>query len=739
MKTEIRGTEKGQVSYPVRGLQLFGLCAFAFSQPLFDILSHHADFFAARQSPPIEIILYVVISLCVPPVVLFAVELGSGAVSNSLQRVTRIFFSSLLGTLILLTLVNRVPVLHGYTTIIVASLGGLLLGVSMDRIATVRSFVSVLSVGTILFPIYFLIYTPVSRFLITQDPSVTRVTTSRDTPVVFVIFDALSLAALLDAQGQIDAERYPNFLRLTGNATWFRNATTVATDTEAAVPAILTGRYHRKGLKAIHHDHPDNLFTLLGGSFELDVTEEATYLCPDALRGYKVSEPLLERLQTLFTDLYYVYLHIVLPTDLAVHVPQISGQWGDFGRASATWGVEKGFSSDETRGENGQPGAGSESAPTAKRQTPLNDRGDAFSQFVSRLDGEKRRVLHYFHVNAPHPPFRFLPSGRAYDPGKRIGIDKTWGKTGAIWEGVPEVIDHFYTRYLLQVEFVDGLLGTLIDALESTGLYDQALIIITSDHGHSFRLGGEIRSPNQDNFAEAIMVPLFVKFPDQKIGRTVTQNVQSIDILPTIADVLGISVPWPVDGQSLLRENIEFDGGNQIFYYGKAHNFDASLEFTREAERRAYLRKAEVLKPILVTVRRYGDTGVMDLLNQPVAHLPVSPGSLCALLDKESILNHVDPDRDPLPLHLTGKIDGPEVGQRKPLLAFGFNGIIARVVQSFRVHDTLFFSVLLPERLLRRGDNRLEIFELHPTGVGSEVTLNRVELCGRQQQLASNE
>ena len=59
--------------------------------------------------------------------------------------------------------------------------------------------------------------------------------------MVVILFDEFAGFALNGPDGRIDAARYPNFARLATDATWYRNATTVADYTERAVPALLTG------------------------------------------------------------------------------------------------------------------------------------------------------------------------------------------------------------------------------------------------------------------------------------------------------------------------------------------------------------------------------------------------------------------------------------------------------------------------------------------------------------------
>ena len=97
--------------------------------------------------------------------------------------------------------------------------------------------------------------------------------------VVMFVFDELPTVALLDGQGQVDAELYPNFARVAAMSTWYRNNTSVASFTMQAVPAILTGRLSSSSSADRADD--ENLFTLLAGSYEMHVQEQITRLCPD--------------------------------------------------------------------------------------------------------------------------------------------------------------------------------------------------------------------------------------------------------------------------------------------------------------------------------------------------------------------------------------------------------------------------------------------------------------------------
>ncbi len=100
----------------------------------------------------------------------------------------------------------------------------------------------------------------------------------KDVPIVFLLFDELPLASLLDDRMRIDAELFPNFARLAEDSFWFRNTATVATFTGEALPAILTGSYPDIPASS-DAMYPHNLFTVLGDEYEVVAHEDLPRLC----------------------------------------------------------------------------------------------------------------------------------------------------------------------------------------------------------------------------------------------------------------------------------------------------------------------------------------------------------------------------------------------------------------------------------------------------------------------------
>jgi arylsulfatase A-like enzyme/Flp pilus assembly protein TadD len=124
----------------------------------------------------------------------------------------------------------------------------------------------------------------------------------------------------------------------------------------------------------------------------------------------------------------------------------------------------------------------------------------------------------------------------------------------APYEPAPEFVERYAARpYDGEIASVDRIVGRFLDELKKAGIYDRALVILTSDHGEGLGDHGE-QEHGVFLYREAIRVPLVVKLPlSESRGERVGAPVQLIDILPTVFDVLGLDPPPEAKGTSLLR------------------------------------------------------------------------------------------------------------------------------------------------------------------------------------------
>ena len=127
-----------------------------------------------------------------------------------------------------------------------------------------------------------------------------------------------------------------------------------------------------------------------------------------------------------------------------------------------------------------------------------------------------------------------------------LGLDDdTWGRNRALTTLARQ-------RHILQVQYTDRLVGELMRRMKASGLWDRAAVVITADHGVSFQPGQGRRDVTRQNIGEIGWVPLFVKSPGQQAGNESVEPVQLVDVLPTVADILQVELPWRVQGQSVL-------------------------------------------------------------------------------------------------------------------------------------------------------------------------------------------
>jgi hypothetical protein len=271
-----------------------------------------------------------------------------------------------------------------------------------------------------------------------------------------------------------------------------------------------------------------------------------------------------------------------------------------------------------------------------------------------------------------------------------------------------------YQRHLLQVGYTDAVIGRLLDRLESTGLFDRALVVVVADHGVSFEAGGSRRWVTAENIADIARVPLFLKLPGQRSGDVDLRSVRTIDILPTIADVLDTKLPWPVDGRSLLE--------------GTTRSTTVSVAGREGKSVRASVEKVD--RDQAETVRRNvhwfgeGDDSLFaigehrDLLGRSLRELRVRPSIAARIrFANEGLFADVRTSSRFVPARITGTVEGVEI-------ALAINGRITALTRTFRDQGKLRFSALVPETSFRKGFNQVELLAIE----GTRTTMRLVHL-----------
>jgi arylsulfatase A-like enzyme len=113
-----------------------------------------------------------------------------------------------------------------------------------------------------------------------------------------------------------------------------------------------------------------------------------------------------------------------------------------------------------------------------------------------------------------------------------------------------EVLATYTALYDATINYVDDVLRSLFFRLGELGLADRTIVIITSDHGEEFLEHG--RLTHEQVYDECLRVPLLVVGPAVATGRRIPELVMTVDMTPTILDLLDVPSPGTLAGRSLV-------------------------------------------------------------------------------------------------------------------------------------------------------------------------------------------
>jgi arylsulfatase A-like enzyme len=172
------------------------------------------------------------------------------------------------------------------------------------------------------------------------------------------------------------------------------------------------------------------------------------------------------------------------------------------------------------------------------------------------LDGTPagRPVFAFLNYMEPHQPWLAPPPHDRWvwelPQARRLATKDLY--THAVKNFSSEEVEFIRANYDGQVAAMDQALGELIDALKARGRYENALIIVTSDHGELLGEHGYVGHMGRMLYEPLLHVPMVAKFPGAARPRgRVDSPVQNLDVTPTVLREAGVAVPAEVQGQPL--------------------------------------------------------------------------------------------------------------------------------------------------------------------------------------------
>lgn len=206
----------------------------------------------------------------------------------------------------------------------------------------------------------------------------------------------------------------------------------------------------------------------------------------------------------------------------------------------------------------------------------LTETEDLTDRAIALLRGGNDRAtflwLHYFDPHAPfQPPAEFLPKSGGVSPYEGgFDVHEYDLKSGKLRLSA-EQRDWVRRLYDAEIRYVDASIGRLIEDLKERGVYEDALIVLTSDHGEEFWEHGNVHHAHS-LYEELIRVPLMIKLPNSAARSTVEAAVSTVSLPATILELCGIDyAPEEFSGRSLAAfwaDSLEVPGERTIFSTG---------------------------------------------------------------------------------------------------------------------------------------------------------------------------
>lgn len=214
---------------------------------------------------------------------------------------------------------------------------------------------------------------------------------------------------------------------------------------------------------------------------------------------------------------------------------------------SSSFGFDQGFDSYDQENAKGHGHVSSLSITEKAISFIEETQGDRFFLFLHYFDPHYNFIL--------HEDFNFYPD---YDGPLHSGQSLIREIRKIAWSLSAEDIEYLKALYDSEIRFTDFHLGILFEQLKEKDLYDNTLIVVTSDHGEEFCERGDFWIGHTKTlYQELIHVPLILKLPGQRTQKIVDQSVGLIDLMPTLIHYLSLDVPrdYECEGEIIDLEN----------------------------------------------------------------------------------------------------------------------------------------------------------------------------------------
>ncbi len=666
----------------VRWAELAGFWALAIAKPTFDQIASGPEALTQFGIGRLDLLIVIAIVVLLPPTLLLAVEWVAGRISaKSVPVLHGLMLALMLGVFAWQQTLGEIASPAIRALIPMAAI--VLFFAAYLRLELIRNFALFMVMAVPVVIVSFTLEKPVKTELFAKEPTAeVRAGKDAGAAIVMVVMDELSVAHLENARGEIDPQLYPNLAKLAGESTWYPNARSVAGFTTFVLPSLVTGEMPKpeEGRAPSASQYPDNLCgQLRKAGYEIESSESITNFCGS-------TDPVSERVARL---------------------------------------LELGTGGQNTPGRVFEKSVRAVLPEAAPGVDPYDgDPGGKLERSVADLEPAPGTFT-FLHTLSPHYPWQYLPDGQRYPltTGDE-SLKDAWAVLAQNPDGIgPTGIEgplHYHSeneaqldsarqRYALQIAFVDAQLGRLFDRMKESGVWDEAMVLVTADHGTAFGKGLSRRYLTLDNAGELLAVPLFVKYPGQAKGEVVRHQVSLLDVAPTILDVADVTSDHASEGRSLKEGGTDAEPIEAIdgYAYQRIELPGKMVDHQADAARRRDAR-------LFGSGTFFATAGNAGLLGKKAGSLPKLKQLEMTIASPEDYEN-VDPDGAELPANIRATVTGIGKAPRSDRVAVAVNGTIRAITRSWVSSDDGLqrqISVVVPADSFKAGRNEVEAFHI---------------------------
>lgn len=161
-----------------------------------------------------------------------------------------------------------------------------------------------------------------------------------------------------------------------------------------------------------------------------------------------------------------------------------------------------------------------------------------------------RQFFGWIHFISPHTPYEYREMS-AHLAGPQTEGRYAVATGGSFDVKSDEELKRVRDLYDGEIYFADDLFRQLMEHMESLGLMDNTVIIVTSDHGEEFKEHGQLQ--HKSLYQELVRIPLMIRHPGLTQGGRTDARYVNIDLMPTLAAMAGINWPDNIDGINLFN------------------------------------------------------------------------------------------------------------------------------------------------------------------------------------------